>query len=410
MAHALLLLDAEEEHTMANGRHRVLALGALTVLAACSASEEDFGDGSPSDKSSASVTYTSDGVGVTNLSLTGAASSASAAFTVNTTRSVTFSQLVLAVRDEAGKNFDFGRQTNLTLSGSRTFNGTSGSLHTGKYTAWVAYTLNGSSWVNVQPTGTFTVGATSTDAGTSPPPATDAGAAADSSAPPPPPPPAGKSVVFDAPFSNTSQWTVGRSSAYPGNTNPGDNKLDYISASNAPDADGTFRAVKRSDGKWDSDLVTTEYSSSHFELKPGDELAATVTLGSELGAWPAIWTWGRDLSSGTQSGHGEVDLFEYHSDNANLLELSNHVREGHLYYTNANTIKPGVPFDLKVIFGLNSVDWYINGTRVFADGKGVPSNWVAYPIVNLSVCAGQYHPAPNGTSMSFRVTNFRVYR
>ncbi|WP_394824589.1 hypothetical protein [Pendulispora albinea] len=226
-------------------------------------------------------------------------------------------------------------------------------------------------------------------------------------------PTAGKTLVFDAPFNDASQWTVGRSSSYPGPTNPNDNKLDYISPSSAPDPDGTFRATRRSDGKWDADLVTTEYSSKHFELRPNDELQATVTLQGDQGAWPAIWTWGRDLPSGVQPGHGEVDLFEYHADNPNLLELSNHVRESSLYYRNASTIKPGTPFDLKVVFGLSSVDWYVNGTRIFADGKGVPSNWVAYPIVNISVSAGKYNhptPAPSQTSMSFKVTNFRVYR
>src|SRR5207253_86001 len=86
------------------------------------------------------------------------------------------------------------------------------------------------------------------------------------------PPPAGKTLVFDAPFTDTSQWTVGRTSSYPGATNPNDNKLDYLSPSNGPDADGTFRATRRSDGNWDADLVTTEYSAKHFELKPGDEL------------------------------------------------------------------------------------------------------------------------------------------
>ena len=379
-------------------RSGAMLLLALGTLAACSSSSSNDPESEP-----AVAPITADGVEVTNLSITPGNGSATASFTVNATKSTAFSQIVLAVRDASGGNFDFAHQGNVTFSGSRTFSGTSGSLPNGNYTAQVAYTLNGSTWTNVTPVKSFTIGAAAPDAGS--------GGGTDSGTTTPPPP--GKTVVFNAAFTDTSQWTVGRTSSYPGATNPNDNKLDYISPSSGPDADGTFRATRRSDGNWDSDLVTTEYSAGHFELKPGDELDATVTLGPEQGAWPAIWTWGRDLAGGTQAGHGEVDLFEYHTNNPNLLELSNHVSDTHLDYTNANAIKPNAPFDLRVVFGSSSVDWYINGTRVFADGKGVPSNWVAYPIVNLSIAAGQYgHSAPSSsqTAMSYKVTNFRVYR
>ncbi|MFE5580954.1 hypothetical protein [Kitasatospora sp. NPDC056531] len=45
---------------------------------------------------------------------------------------------------------------------------------------------------------------------------------------------------------------------------------------------------------------------------------------------------------------------------------------------------------------------------MFSDGKGVGANWSAYLILNLSVCAGKYHPAPQGnTPITFYV---RVYR
>ncbi|WP_394834683.1 family 16 glycosylhydrolase [Pendulispora rubella] len=391
-------------------RSGVLMLLVLGAVAACSAGDDGEGD--------TKAQVTADGVEVTNVTITPSSGSAAARFTVKTSQSLRFNQIVLAVRDAEERNFDFSRQNDVTVDGTRTFEGTSGELANGDYSAWVAYTLDGSHWKSASAPITFAVGDTGSekDAGAG----TDSGPGKDGGTPtvdsgtttPPPPPPPGKSLVFDAPFNDTSNWTVGRSSSYPGSTNPGDNKLDYISASNAPDSDGTFRATKRSDGKWDADLVTTEYSSKKFELKPGDELDATVTLGPELGAWPAIWTWGKDLSSGVQSGHGEVDLFEYHPDNVDLLELSNHVSDGHTDYRNSNNVKPGKPFDLKVIFGRSSVDWYINGASIFKDGKGVPANWTAYPIVNISVCAGQYHPAPPSSlsSMSYKVTNFRVYR
>ncbi|HTE45544.1 MAG TPA: hypothetical protein VK636_09895, partial [Gemmatimonadaceae bacterium] len=300
------------------GRCGTLLLVTVGALAACSTANNDAGGGDDGIDG-ATGPVTADGVDVTNLTVTPSAGAATASFTVNAARSTTFSQIALAVRDANGGNFDFARQSNISFSGSRAFTGSSGALANGNYTAWVSYTLDGATWKTASSTVSFTMGASAPDAGGG-----DSGTA-----------PPGKRIVFNAPFSDASQWTAGRTSAYPGATNPDDNKLDYISAGNGPDADGTFHATKRDDGNWDADLVTTEYSTNHFELNPGDELDATVTLGPEQGAWPAIWTWGRDLAGGAQPGHGEVDLFEYHPDNPNLLELSNHVRENHLYYTNA---------------------------------------------------------------------------
>ncbi len=225
-------------------------------------------------------------------------------------------------------------------------------------------------------------------------------------------PPAGKTLIWDGSnFNDTTKWNVGKSSAYPNNgpTNPGDNKLDYIAKTNAP-SNGVFTADKRWDGKWNTDLVTTEYVNNGFELRPGDSVVSQITLNADRGTWPAIWTWGRDFSTGPQSGHGEIDLFEYHGDNPRMLELSNHVREGYLYAD--NVITPGVPFELRVDFGLSSVDFYVNNTLIWADAKGVPSSWRAWPIVNISVCAGQWHPAPSSrqTHMEFKVSKFHVYR
>lgn len=54
----------------------------------------------------------------------------------------------------------------------------------------------------------------------------------------------------------------------------------------------------------------------------------------------------------------------------------------------------------------------VNGDRAFADGTGVGESWSAYFIVNLSVCAGVHHPAPEPgvTDMSFRVEWLHVHR
>ncbi|MFJ1601196.1 beta-glucanase [Streptomyces sp. NPDC088261] len=211
--------------------------------------------------------------------------------------------------------------------------------------------------------------------------------------------------VFTADFSSPEQWVAGRSWAYPrgGPTNPGDNKLDHL----CPDAefsrDGVFRASRRSDGYWDTGLLTTEGSEDGFMVRTGDVLEARVRLPAEIGAWPAIWTW--------RDGGNEIDVFEYHPDNPDLLELTNHVRGGQRYFTDP-AIAPGAWVDLRVEFRMRSVVWWVNGVRVFADNRGVGWFWRAYLIVNLSVCAGAYHPAPEPSvdSMSYEVAYLRVYR
>ncbi|MDK1475853.1 beta-glucanase [Streptomyces sp. 549] len=211
--------------------------------------------------------------------------------------------------------------------------------------------------------------------------------------------------VFVADFASTSQWVAGRSWAYPGGgpVNPDDDKLDYLVEDASYSRSGTFRATRRSDGRWNAGLLTTEGSREGFMARTGDVLEARVRLPEQIGAWPAIWTW--------LDGGQEIDVFEYHTDNPDLLELSNRIRGGHLYYRDP-AIRPGGWVDLRVEFGAYSVVWWVNGKRVFADRRGVGRRWRAYLIVNLSVCAGRYHPPPppEVTEMSFEVAYLRVHR
>ncbi|MEU9229347.1 beta-glucanase [Streptomyces massasporeus] len=212
-------------------------------------------------------------------------------------------------------------------------------------------------------------------------------------------------VVFTADFTSTTQWVAGRSWAYPGGgpVNPRDDKLDYLVSDAAYSRTGVLRARRRPDGRWNTGLLTTEGSEEGFTVRPGDVLEARVRLPKEIGAWPAIWTW--------RDGDQEIDVFEYHPDNPDLLEFTNHVRGTNRYHHD-EAVRPGAQVNLRTVFGSRSVDWWLNGRRVFADGRGVGRSWHAYLIVNLSVCAGRYHPPPQPetTQMSYEVSHLVVRR
>ncbi|MFI8895730.1 beta-glucanase [Streptomyces paradoxus] len=217
--------------------------------------------------------------------------------------------------------------------------------------------------------------------------------------------PRSPAVVFTADFTSTTQWVAGRSWAYPGGgpINPRDDKLDHLVADAAYSRSGVFRARRRQDGRWNTGLLTTEGSEEGFTVRAGDVLEARVRLPKEIGAWPAIWTW--------RDGDQEIDIFEYHPDNPDLLEFTNHVRGTNRYHRDRE-IRPGAWVDLRTEFGIRSVNWSLNGRRVFTDGRGVGRTWHAYLIVNLSVCAGRYHPAPppGTTEMSYEVSHLLVRR
>ncbi|MFJ2862202.1 hypothetical protein [Kitasatospora sp. NPDC087314] len=230
-------------------------------------------------------------------------------------------------------------------------------------------------------------------------------------------PVAGKSLTwsdeFNGPISWGSRWVGDKTSSYKyGNHNPDDNKLDWLNKNNVSVANGvaTFTAAPSGstleNGKqaWNTGFLTTEGSSEGFQVKTGDYAETRVKLPSGSGAWPALWTW--------KNGNGEVDSFEYHPDNPNLLELTNHVNPGNpKYYADASAIAKDQWVTIGTYYGATSVDWYVNGVKVFSDGKGVGANWSAYLILNLSVGAGQYHPAPQGTApITFAADYVRVYR
>ncbi|MFD5514259.1 beta-glucanase [Streptomyces sp. NPDC127051] len=224
-----------------------------------------------------------------------------------------------------------------------------------------------------------------------------------------------KTLVFAEEFdliSWGSRWSGTRSSAYESDqTNLKDCKLDRLTASAVTVEDGkaTFTARPGNDAaengqqSWTTGLLTTEGTTESFRVRSGDFLEARVKLPEERGAWPALWTW--------KDGSNEIDVFEYHPDNPDLLELSNGIRSAGLDYRDTNTISPGRWITIGVQFGVDTNDWYLNGKKVYSDLRGVDSTWSAYLILNLSISAGEWHPAPDGAKpISFTTDYLRVWR
>ncbi|MFB7944415.1 hypothetical protein ACFC6L_05795 [Kitasatospora phosalacinea] len=331
-----------------------------------------------------------------------AGSASTASLTLHASRCFTAKTVGVGVRDAAGTNLDFpGNASNVRICpGGATVTTGARTLPAGSYTQFGFWQDTAGGWHNL-PSRTLTVA----DAAPSAP-----------VAPAVPAPAQGKALTwaeeFSGPIAWGSKWTGDRSSAYRyGSHNPDDNKLDWLAPSAVTVSGGaaTFTATPSAhtleNGRqaWDTGLLTTEYSSDGFQVRTGDYVEARVKLPSGTGAWPALWTW--------KDGNNEIDSFEYHPDNPNLLELSNRIRSGLKYHTDANAIAPDRWVTIGTYYGADSVDWYVNGAKAFSDGTGVGANWSAYPILNLSLSAGQYHPAASGSApVAFSADYLRVYR
>lgn len=229
----------------------------------------------------------------------------------------------------------------------------------------------------------------------------------------------GRELVFHDPFDGNevdrSKWNVNSTWSYPGGgpTNRPNGKLDYFDDDAIEVADGmiTFTARPRRDGLWSTGLITTGDSRGRdmFALRTGDFHVGHFQLPDDdnMGAWPALWTW--------NNGGNEIDTFEYHTDNPNLLEFTNHVRGGGKYYTNRDLVKPGGWLWIGTDFQRNSCTYYVGESLetlrpVFSDSSGV-GNWSAYVIINLSIVDGRWHPRPtNDRPIIFRCADYRVYR
>ncbi|PBC75525.1 hypothetical protein BX265_0191 [Streptomyces sp. TLI_235] len=229
------------------------------------------------------------------------------------------------------------------------------------------------------------------------------------------PPPRTGSLVFDEEFSDPiawgTRWIGDATSAYQyGDHNPNDDKLDWLTPSAVSVADGaaTFtakpgsRTLENGRRSWDTGLLTTEGSAEGFMVRVGDYVETRVKLPTAPGAWPALWTW--------YNGTNEIDSFEYHPDNPDVLELTNGLRRAAFYY-HGPAVRPGGWVTIGVRYGESSNDWYVDGIKVFSDGAGTGRGWTAYLILNLSVEAGGYHQPPADlTPFTYSADYVRVWR
>ncbi|WP_232246661.1 glycoside hydrolase family 16 protein [Kitasatospora mediocidica] len=321
--------------------------------------------------------------------------------------------LTVAVRDAGGSVLDFPGVYEVVIPpAGYTLTTAPKSFPAGTYTIFGAYAVNGS-WYDL-PSTTMPVGV--------------AGPATPSAPPGPPGPPVPIGTVSGAAFGPTvgrtlswaeefsapisaHRWNSSTTSAYQyGTHNPADDKLDWLQPANVTVAGSvvTFTArpgaelLENGRQAWDTGLLTTEGTPEGFQVRPGDYLETAVLLPSGIGAWPALWTW--------RDGGNEIDTFEYHPDHPALLELTNQIRRRQHAYTNPSTVAPLGWITVGTAYGLRSVNWYVNGTLVYADRAGVPASWSAYLILNLSVDAGRYHPAPHPPGpLTFSADYLRVW-
>jgi hypothetical protein len=330
--------------------------------------------------------------------------------------------VTVAVRDKSGENSAFQGATNVAIcpSGYRLTTGAR-SFTAGTYTIFGTYEVGGT-WSNL-PSTTMTVGSAPIAPTPAPAPTLTAAPAptltpSPTTSPTPTPtthPTIGKTLAWSDDFGGSlsaSAWNDSTTSSYQyGSHNLKDNKLDWTDPSAVSLANGianftarpTGRVLENGSTAWATGLLTTEGTASGFQVRTGDYLETRVQLPTDTGAWPAVWTW--------KDGNSEIDTFEYHPDNPNLLEFSNHVHDASTYYTNATTTSPGRWVTIGTLYGANSVQWYVNGTMVYQDDTGVGTSWSAYVIISLSVSAGRYHPAPSGsTPITFAADYVRAYR
>ena len=294
----------------------------------------------------------------------------------------TFEFVVVAVRDGAGRNFDFPGSSSWSLGTSqKVFTSSRTFPASGTYTYWFAYRQAGL-WTNLSPRMTFTVAPSGgspspTDPAPSPPAPSPTTSPAPSpttspSAPTANPKPLGVPGTwtykfgdeFTGPVAWGSKWADSSSAeADSGHGNLGNQQLEWNHKANCSTADGVVSlTAKPADitspsGRhynWSSCLLS---SSPSYAFRYG-YIEIRAQLPGPKGFWPAFWTW----QAAGNNQWTETDVFEFYSDNHSRLYLTQHSGAGgHLTYV--------APFDPTTGFHTYGADIAPDGTRFYIDGK-----------------------------------------
>lgn len=189
-------------------------------------------------------------------------------------------------------------------------------------------------------------------------------------------------------------------------------------------ADGTPDTYKDPrDGKyyqyWNSGLLTTDASwngatngGNDFKVRAGDFLVCAYVLPSgNTGAFPALWTW--DNLGGR---NGEIDVFEYHSDKPDTLEMNNQLGQKFYDHVDPALIGAGKKVWIGTKLGATNCEWWLGATfdsmqKVHEDGYGIGT---ATPRIILNCSVSQmpaWHTPPVGIApITSRFETVRVYR
>jgi hypothetical protein len=260
-----------------------------------------------------------DGAAVTALDLDTDGSTASAEFTIATDRRVTFQNVVVAVRDADGRNFDLGHRSNLAVQGTRELSGTRANLPEGEYSAQVAYRLN-DRWTQLGPERDFTIGSSSTTPEPEPEPEPEPTPDPERGVTPPPAP-GNWNLVFQDEFEGNSvdrsKWSHQSSSLRDGGQgNSGQNQqLEWNQPQNCQVRDGKLIQTARRQNvtspsghryNWTGCMMN---SSPGFSFTYGYIEERSKMPPANTGMWPAFWTWQQPGGNSQQ----EIDVYEYWS-------------------------------------------------------------------------------------------------
>ena len=105
------------------------------------------------------VPYDANGVRATALSLAPSGSTVNGTYTIDVARETHFTDVVIAVRDPAGRNYDFGNVQDVTVEpGEPVTFSSSRTLPDESYRAWISYRTDNGAWTDLPVNRRFNVG------------------------------------------------------------------------------------------------------------------------------------------------------------------------------------------------------------------------------------------------------------